>query len=40
MNNTFDYIWSCLDAKVNHEAKIQGDNFFVGSISQANAERN
>ena len=35
MNNTFDYIWSCLDAKVNHEAKIQGDNFFAGSISQA-----
>ena len=35
MNNTFDYIWSCLDAKVNHEAKMQGDNFFAGSISQA-----
>ena len=31
----FGYIWSCLDAKVNHEAKIQGDNFFAGSISQA-----
>ena len=35
MNNAFGYIWSCLDAKVNHEAKIQGDNFFGGSISQA-----
>ena len=32
MNNTFD-LWSCLDAKVNHETKIQGDNFCWKYIS-------
>ena len=40
MNNTFDYIWACVDAKVNHEAKMQGDNFFAGSVSQAMPKRN
>ena len=35
MNDTFDYIWACVDAKVNHEANIHCGNFFAGSVSQA-----